>query len=98
MIVPSSEAVSPAPAVGVPGARSGGHAVAQAPVHALVVPTSALNRYRVRLVESTRIDPRLLFATSTVADVPLEVFDGGAVAPVAALPPPQAVLARATSG
>jgi hypothetical protein len=65
-------------------------------VHALLVPESALNRYRVRPVELTRIDPRLLFATPTVAEAPLEVF---CVAAVAALPPPpHAAMARAASG
>jgi hypothetical protein len=54
-----------------------------------------LSRYRVRPVESTRIDPRLLFATPTVAEAPLEVFG---VAAVAAPPPPQAAMARATIG
>ena len=73
VIVPSLEAVSPVPAVGVPLARSGGHAVAHAPVHALMVPESALNRYRARPVELTRIDPRLLFATPRVAEAPVEV-------------------------
>jgi hypothetical protein len=54
-----------------------------------------LNRYRVWPLALTRIDPRLLFATPTVADLPLEVFG---VAAVAAPPPPQAATARATSG
>ena len=95
VIVPSLEAVSPLPAVGLPVVRSGGHAAAHAPVHALLEPTSALNRYRVRPMELTRIDPRLLFATPMVAEAPLEAF---AVAAVAAPPPPQAATARATSG
>src|ERR1700735_1385638 len=95
VLVPSFEAVSPAPAVGLPVARSGGHAAAHPPVHALLVPTSALNRYRVRPVELTRIDPRLLFPTPTVADAPLEVVG---VAAVAAPPPPHAATARVTSG
>jgi hypothetical protein len=52
-----------------------------------------LNRYRVRPWESTRIFPRLLFATPTVAACPLDVFGGddGSVAP----PPPQAAAASA---
>jgi hypothetical protein len=54
-----------------------------------------LNRYRVRPLEATRIDPRLLFATPTVAEVPLEFFW---VAAVAAPPPPHAATASATSG
>src|SRR3954464_15598764 len=68
MVVPSNEAFTPLPATGLPLVRSGGQAVAQAPVHALVVPVSFLNRYRVRPCESTRIFPRPLFATSTVAE------------------------------
>jgi hypothetical protein len=43
-----------------------------------------LNRYRVRPVALTRIDPRLLFATPTVVAATLEVFrrhrGGGATA------------------
>jgi hypothetical protein len=46
---------------------SGGQATAQASAHALVVPESARNRYRVRPFELTRIFPRLDFATRTVA-------------------------------
>jgi hypothetical protein len=50
-------------------------------------------------VESTRIDPRLLPATPTVAEAPVEVFGGDAVAAVAAPPPPpHAATVRATSG
>jgi hypothetical protein len=64
-------------------------------VHALFVPTSALNRYRVRPFESTRIEPRALLETPTVAEAPFEVFG---VAAVAALPPPHAATVRATSG
>jgi len=60
------------------------------------MPTSALNRYRVRPFELTRIEPTLLFATPTVAEAPIELF---AVAAVAALPPPpHAATDRATSG
>jgi hypothetical protein len=44
----------------------------------------------------TRIDPRLPFATPTVAEAPLDVFGGDAA--VAAPPPPQAATVRATSG
>jgi hypothetical protein len=43
-VVPSFDAVIPLPATGLPLARSGGQATAQAPVHALFVPLSALNR------------------------------------------------------
>jgi hypothetical protein len=73
VIVASLEAVSPAPAVGLPVVRKGGHLVTHAPVHALCMPTSAVNRYRVRPFELTRIEPRLLLETSTVAEAPLEV-------------------------
>jgi hypothetical protein len=54
-----------------------------------------LNKYRVRPVELTRTDPRLLLATPTVADAPLDVFG---VAAVAAPPPPHAATDRAASG
>jgi hypothetical protein len=54
-----------------------------------------LNRYSVRPVESTRIDPRLLFATPTVAEATVELFGGDAVA---APPPPHAATVRARSG
>ena len=42
--VPTNEARAPPPTVGLPLARNGGHAAAQAPVHALCVPESFLNR------------------------------------------------------
>jgi hypothetical protein len=64
----------------LPLASSGGHTDAHAPVHALLAPESALNRYTVRPAELTRIGPRLLFATSTVAGPALEVFGVAAVA------------------
>jgi hypothetical protein len=81
--------------------RSGRHATAHAPEHALLAPESPLNRYSVRPVESTRIRPKRLFATRTVAagvDAGV-VFDaaGGGDA-VGAPPPPQAATVRATSG
>jgi hypothetical protein len=75
-------------------------------VHALLVRESALNRYRVRPLELTRIRPRRLSATRTVVllvgvvDVLVAVvFDaaGGGDA-VAVPPPPQAATDRATSG
>jgi hypothetical protein len=67
-----------------------------------LVAESALNRYSVRPCESTRIDPRLLLATRTVAvfvDVVVAFAgfgDGDAVA--APPPPPQAAMAKAASG
>src|SRR5438045_1837981 len=100
-MVASSEALTPVPAIGVAVDRSGGHAVAQAPVQALVVRESALNRYRVRPWESTRICPSLpLCATLTVTGGGLgggAVDVGGGDAAVAP-PPPQAATARAVSG
>jgi hypothetical protein len=52
----------------------------------------------VRPCESTRILPRPLFASPTVAGRPFAVF-GGAVAAVASLlPPPQLASARAMRG
>jgi hypothetical protein len=109
VVVASLEAVSPVPTDGLPVASSGGHAVAHAPVHALFVPRSALNRYRVRPVEPTRIRPRGLCATRTVALCALVVFAaaGGAALVVLAAagaavavapPPPQAAIARALTG
>ena len=77
-------------------ARSGGHAAAHAPEHALLVLESALNRYRVRPCALTRIRPRWLFASPTVAVLPLVVLGG--VAAVAAPPPPHAATASALSG
>lgn len=46
-------------------------------------------------MESTRIDPRLVFATPTVAAAPVEVFGGDAAA---AAPPPHAAPVRAAIG
>src|SRR4051794_20609997 len=43
-LVLTSEALAPLPTVGLPLARRGGQALAQAPVHALLVPESFLNR------------------------------------------------------
>jgi hypothetical protein len=98
--VPTSEAFNPLPTVGLPVARTGGHAAAQAPEQALFVPTSFWNKYTVRPCESTRILPRPVFATPIVADDPLVVLggvgDADAVAPL--LPPPQPATASATMG
>jgi hypothetical protein len=66
-------------------------------VHALFALVSALNRYRVRPWELTRIDPRLLFATPTVAGALLVVFDGAGVAVAAPLLLPQAATVKAAS-
>src|SRR4051794_41815512 len=87
--------------LGLPVARSGGHAEAQAPEQALVVPASFLNRYSVSPRESTRIFPRPVLARPTVAACPLAVF-GGAGVPGAGLllllPPPAGGAARAAGG
>src|SRR5947207_2594979 len=101
-MVLSRAAFAPPATAGVAPVRSGGHATAHAPEHALLVPESALNRYSVWPVESTRIRPKRLFATRTVAvwvGVVLVLDAAGGVAAVAAPPPPpQAETARATSG
>ena len=94
-VVPTLEALAPAPTVGLPLARSGGHTLAHAAAQALRVPESFANTYRVRPSVSSRIVPRLpLFATSTVAGRPLSVF-GSAAESVTLLPPPQAASAKA---
>jgi hypothetical protein len=69
----------------------------------LFAPVSACHRYRVLPRESTRIDPRPLFATPTVAEAALELFAVGVEVEagrdaLAAPPPPQAATARALSG
>jgi hypothetical protein len=46
VIVPSIDAVTPAPAFGVPVVVSGGHTVAQLESHALVVPPFLSALYR----------------------------------------------------
>src|SRR5258708_10590682 len=80
-------------------AVSGGHAVAHAPEHVLVVPVSCANRYRVRPCESGRLLPGLLLlAPPTVAGAPPPVV-GDVVDGVAALPLlPQPATASAMSG
>jgi hypothetical protein len=83
-VVPTSEAFAPLPTVGLPFARSGGQAAAQAPVHSLFVPESFRNRYSVRPCELTRMSPRLSFATPIVAALPFDV-----VGVVELLLPPQ---------
>jgi hypothetical protein len=67
VVVPSSAAVTPVPAIGFPFVPNGGQAVAQAPKHVLFDPVSFSNRYRLRPEESTRILPRLVLLTLTVA-------------------------------
>jgi len=99
--VPNRAALAPPAATGAPPVRNGGHATVHAPEHALLVRLAALNRYSVRPAESTRIRPKRLFATWTVAVWVgvVVVFDGaGGGDAVAAPPPPQAATARALSG
>src|SRR3954454_16140296 len=73
-MVPTLEALTPVPTVGVPEACSGrGQLAVQAPKDVRFGPESFLNRYTVRPRESTRMLPRLPFATSTVAVAPPEV-------------------------
>ena len=43
-LVATLEALAPLPTVGLRVARSGGHSMAQAPVHVLFVPVSLWNR------------------------------------------------------
>jgi hypothetical protein len=57
VIVPSRDWLTPLPAVGVPVTVYGGHAAAQAPVHADVPLLSAWNRYSVRPLLPTRALP-----------------------------------------
>ena len=71
-VVPIRDGFRPVPAVGLSEARTGGHALAQAPEQLLAVPVSAWNRYSVRPDASTMIWPKpLALATSTVVPRPL---------------------------
>jgi hypothetical protein len=84
LLIPSSELFTPLPADGVTVVMSGGQAAAHAPVHALLVPVSDPNRYRVLPWESTRMVPRALLARSTVPEDALvgEGCADGAAPPV----------------
>src|SRR3954447_2807805 len=93
-MVATLDSLTPVPAVGFPEARSGGQLVAQAPKHVLLGPESFLKRYSVRPCESTRMFPRLLFATSTVAVWSPEVL---AEFDEVLDPPPQAASETAAS-
>src|SRR6266545_3717805 len=86
LIVPSSEALTPLPALGVPLLWSAGQAEAQAPLHADWFGWSFWNRYRVRPLPSTRIDPSVVLEVETVAG-PLLV-EGAPPPPYAPPPPP----------
>src|SRR6266550_8277128 len=84
---------------GLPLARSGGHAAAQAPVHALRVPESFWKRYRVLPRLSTKTLPRLpAFATPRVARVPLAVVGGVFDAVAVSLLLPHAARVSAAAG
>src|SRR4051794_9125919 len=91
----SLAALSPGPGTGMPCARTGGHAAAQAAAQELLPRESLRNRYTVRPLESTSTLPRLPADSSPmVAGRPLAVLGGRGVS----LPPPQAAMARAASG
>src|SRR6185369_14318421 len=104
LVVPRSEAFAPAPAAGLPLTVTGGQAWAHAPLHVLFVPLSFLKRYTVRPCASTRIRPRLPFATRTVgallaALLAVEGAAGGVTAAFGVLlPPPQPATMTAASG
>src|SRR5215211_3409873 len=66
-MVPSIDALTPLPALGVPLVWSTGQAVAQAPAQADWSDWSLANRYSVRPLPSTRIVPRLVLVAETVA-------------------------------
>src|SRR5919108_5992848 len=99
MLVDSSEAWTPVPAVAVP--VRAGQLVAQPPLQADWPPLSLVKAYRVRPSPSTRMSPSLLLATATV--VPLAAWAAVVVgASVAAGPdppslPPQAATATASA-
>src|SRR4051794_18143481 len=91
----SLAAVSPGPGTGMPCARTGGHAAAQAAEQELLPRESLRNRYTGRPRESTSTLPRLPAGSSPmVAGRPLAVFGGRGVS----LPPPQAAMTKAASG
>jgi hypothetical protein len=54
MVVPKTDAFTPAPAVGVPFVTSGGHARAHAPAQLDLSPLSATHRYRAFPLGPTR--------------------------------------------
>src|SRR6476661_1521715 len=93
--MPTFAASTPLPGPAICPVRSGGHATAHAPLQVLRVPVSALNRYRVRPWESTRMRPRVEeVETPIAAGRPLEV--AGFVDAVEVLPP-QPAIARPTT-
>ena len=80
LIVPSSEALTPLPALGAALAWATGQAAAQAPAQADWSGWSLANRYSVRPLPSTRIVPSWVLVAVTV------VMPDGAV--VGEEPPP----------
>jgi ABC-type sugar transport system permease subunit len=60
--------------LGFPLVVSGGHSLAQAPSHLLIVPLSAWNRYSVRPLPSTRTLPSFVLASAT-EPLPLAGFE-----------------------
>src|SRR5215211_403284 len=100
MLVDSSEAWTPVPAVA--GPVSAGQLVAQPPLQADWSPLSLVKAYRVRPSPSTRMSPSLLLATATVAPLVswAAVVAGAAVAAVpdpSSSAPPQAARATASA-
>src|SRR4051812_46073979 len=97
MVVPTSEAVVPEPAVGVPDTVAGGPGGGRGGGHRVFGPLSFSNRYTVRPAESTRIRPRAVFAVPIEAGCPLSVFGalfvGVASALLSLLPQPDSVTA-----
>ena len=67
LMVPSIDAVTPLPALGVPLVWSTGQAATHAPAQADWLGWSFSNRYSVRPLPSTRIIPRLVLVAETVA-------------------------------
>src|SRR5438128_7983720 len=66
LVVPSIDAFTPGPAVGLPWASRGGQNFAQLPAQALLPFLSLPNRYRVWPLEFTSTWPRLVLRTDTV--------------------------------
>src|SRR3954454_23608878 len=93
-VVATLAALSPGPGTGMPCARTGGHAAAQAAAQEVLPRESLRNRYTVRPRESTSTVPRLPARSSPmVAGWPLAVFGARDVS----LPPPPPAMARAAS-
>src|SRR6266498_3908413 len=87
LMVPSSEALTPLPVVAAPLPWSGGQAAAQAPAQADWLGWSFWNRYSVRPLPSTRIDPSLVLVAATMAWLDCALLVGESPEPYA--PPPE---------